>query len=75
MSITIERTIAKVTRFTARDAEGTEYRWAFWYDKGYKAWFLRDSDDYERRLQATWIDSVPQIRMILDNYGMSAAIS
>ncbi len=62
-----------VTRFTARDSEGKEYRWAFWYDN--RTWFLRDYDGYVRRLNGTWIDSVPQIHLILSNHGMSAAIS
>ena len=75
MTITIDRPIAKVTRFTARDAEGLEYNWAFWYDSGYRAWFLRDCDRYERRLEHTWIDSVPRIHAILSNYGMTADIS
>ena len=64
----------KVTRFTARDAECVEYRWAFWYDPGYRAWFLRDCDQYVRRMAETWIDSVPRIQMVLSNYGMSANI-
>lgn len=65
----------KVTRFTARDASGNEYRWAFWYDKGYKAWFLRDYEGYERRAGDNWRDSVPYIKMVLSNYGMTANIS
>jgi hypothetical protein len=70
----LERDV-KVTRFTARDENGTEYRWAFWYDQGYRAWFLRDCEGYERRVADTWIDSVPRIRTILHNYGMTATIS
>jgi hypothetical protein len=65
----------KVTRFTATDATGTAFSWAFWYDKGYRAWFLRDPEGYERRMESTWIDSVPRIRMVLENYGMAASIS
>ena len=50
-------------------------RWAFWFDKGYKAWFLRDCENYVRRMGDNWQDSVPRIRMVLENYGMTAEIS
>ncbi len=65
----------KVTRFTAKDAEGNSHSWAFWYDKGYKAWFLRDCDGYERRMADTWIDTAPRIRLILHNYDMTAEVN
>lgn len=71
----MEREISKVTRFMARNEAGQEYRWAFWFDKGYRAWFLRDCQGYERRLESNWIDSIPRIRLVLANYGMTAEIS
>ncbi len=65
----------RVTKFTARDAQGKEYRWAFWFDVGYKAWFLRDCDGYERRMGDNWQDSVPRIQATLASYGMTAEVN
>ena len=65
----------KTTTFTAFDEQGNKYRWAFWFDKGYKVWFLRDHEGYVRRMAENWQDSVPRIRMVLSNYGMTAEVS
>jgi hypothetical protein len=73
--MTTEIPISKVTRFTAHDESGNKHLWAFWFDKGYRHWFLRDPEGYERCLESTWIDSVPRIKAILANYSMTAEIS
>jgi hypothetical protein len=38
-------------------------------------WFLEDYTGYVRTLERNWLDSVPRIRMILENHGMTAEIS
>lgn len=65
----------KVTRFTAKDADGAEYTWGFWRCRLTGYWFLRAYDGYVRCLAATWRDSVPRINGILANHGMTAEIS
>jgi hypothetical protein len=73
--MTIKRNLGKVTTFTATDEQGNRSKWAFWFDKGYGAWFLRDMDGYERHMEATWIDSLPRINLTLTNYGMVTRLS
>jgi hypothetical protein len=63
------------TRFTAKDSDGAQYSWFFWFDKGRAAWYLGDYTGYERRLECDWRDSAPRIVGILENHGMTAQIS
>jgi hypothetical protein len=67
--------MTKTTTFTAHDAEGKPYRWAFWYDSAYRAWFLRDYTGYVRRMESNWYGSVPRIKLVLENHGMTAEVS
>ena len=64
----------KKARFTAFKS-GHRYTWKFWRDDTSRSWFLEDYTGYTRALEATWRDSVPRIRMILENHGMTARIS
>lgn len=65
----------KTTRFIAKDSEGACYSWFFRYDGLVKAWILGDYTGHIRILESNWFSSVPRIRMILENHGMSADIS
>lgn len=51
------------------------FMWAFGRSAKSAVWFLRDHDGYIRALASTWIDSVPMIHAVLDNYGMTAAVN
>lgn len=62
------------TRFSVRFDDGVK-SWKFWRDENYKCWMLETHDGCLRALAANWIDSVPQIRIILENYGGKADIS
>ena len=55
------------------DADGKRYRWAF--SKDGKYWMLRDHEGYVRTLEENWISSVPRIRAILENYGLTCEVS
>jgi hypothetical protein len=60
--------------FTVTYKETQEkFKWAFRREGNY--WILKDHDQYERVLEKTWIDSVPRIQAIADNYGMTCNIS
>lgn len=61
------------TTFTATYKDGSKYKWAF--EKDNYGWWLIDYEGVKRYLEKTWIDSVPIIHLILDNYGMTANIS
>lgn len=63
---------SKKRTFTARDARGNAYTWAFYREGGY--WFLEDYEGSLRALEANWIDSVPRVRMILDNYAQHTEV-
>lgn len=74
-------------KLTVADAEGNKYSWRFWRETGMTwvctgrkprrldAWMLEDHEGCVRTLESTWADSVPCIRMILENYGLTANIS
>jgi hypothetical protein len=64
----------KKKSFTAFKA-GHRYSWKFWRDAASQLWFLEDYTGYVRTLERNWLDSVPRIRMILENHGMTAEIS
>lgn len=59
--------------FAAFDKDGNRYTWKFWRDAGY--WFLQGPDSYMWTLEPNWLDSVPRIQGILENHGLTAAIS
>jgi hypothetical protein len=63
----------KRTGFTVtHTATGRAYRWHFWRDHRAPAtWMLETHDGTQRTLESTWIDSVPVILRIADNYGMT----
>ena len=63
----------KKTCLIARDSKGNKYLWKFWRSLGLGYWMLQDHDGYVRTLEARWIDSVPRIRLILHNYGLTSA--
>lgn len=63
----------KRTTFFAYDRAGRRYQWAFWRDGA--MWFLRDHEGYARALEQTWLQSVPRIRAILENYGFRAEVN
>jgi hypothetical protein len=65
----------KATRFIAKDANGAAYSWFFRYDGLLKVWVLGDYTGYVRVLESNWYSSVPRIRTILENHGMTADIS
>ena len=69
------QTIHKATRFIARDSDGASYSWFFRYDGLLKAWILGDYTGHVRILESNWFNSVPRIRTILANHGMTAEIS
>ena len=66
---------ARKRNLTARDAEGVEYKWAFWRDARAGLWFLEDHEGCERVLEGTWAESLPRIKTILENYGFTAGVS
>ena len=64
------------TVFTAVHSEdGTRHKFAFWRDPDQNHWMLLDDQDYVRVLEPTWRESVPRIKAILANFGMTADIS
>lgn len=73
---------ARVTTFAVNHPDG-EQRWAFWrepYMTGVggatsgPCWMLRDLDGYVRCLERTWVDSLPVLRRIVENYGGTCSI-
>lgn len=65
---------AKWKNFSVEYKEtGEKFKWAF--RKEGKYWMLKDHENYERTLEANWIDSVPRIQDIASNYGMICRIS
>jgi len=52
---------------------GGVVRFTFWRDSG--RWWLMDSDGYERALSKTWAESVPQVNLVLRNYGAIGEVS
>jgi len=64
----------KTRSFTAFYSDGSKYSLSFWRD-GRNGWMLRDHQGYVRTLENTWHDSVPRIRAVLENYGLTADIS
>ena len=65
----------RVRTFSATDADGHKYQWAFRYSAALRNWILRDHTGYERILERNWLDSTSRIRAILANHGMTAEIS
>ena len=65
----------KTTRFIAKDSEGASYSWFFRYDVLLKAWVLGDYTGHVRVLESNWFNSVPRIRTILANHGMTAEVN
>jgi hypothetical protein len=63
----------KVVTFTAKDKSDKGHKWAFWREAG--TWMLRDYTGYVRALEKTWFDSVPKIKLIVENHGMSCNVS
>ena len=60
--------------FTVTYTETNEkLKWAFKREGNY--WLLRDHENYIRVLENTWIDSVPRIQTIANNYGVTCQIS
>jgi hypothetical protein len=53
---------------------GKPFTWKFYRDSKY-GWTLIDFNGYERTLEKTWIDSLPVIRRILSNHGMTCPLS
>lgn len=69
---------SRVMRFTVIHKEtGERFVWRCWRDGRYPAgWVLRTHDDaHDRELAGNWIDSVPAIRLIADNYGCACEVS
>lgn len=63
--------------FTARDSASVTYTWKFWHDAnaaGAGLWFLEDPEEHVRVLARTWIDSVPEIRLILANHDQTTDV-
>lgn len=48
--------------------------WSCYRDVKY-GWFLVSPDHYERFVGMTWLDSVPQINLVLDNHGINYKVS
>lgn len=67
----------KRTTFQARYlGDGTFYRWTFWRDARPPAgWMLQTHDGVERCIGVNWVDAVPRIKAVADNYGMVVEIS
>ena len=58
----------------AVDAAMRIEKWHFGKGRGY--WYLREPDGgYVRTLERTWAESVPRIRTILENHGLTADVS
>ena len=57
--------------FTAHDKNGAAYVWKFWRDG---RWFLEDPDGCVRTLEATWIDSAPRVRTVLENHDQHTGV-
>lgn len=56
------------------DSDGRIHKWHFAKARGY--WFLREPDGgYVRTLEKTWAESVPRIRVIFENYGLTTEVS
>ena len=65
----------KRTTFSVEHPDGP-LRFTFWRDsRPPPAWLLQDHEGYIRTLAPTWIDSIPMIRRIVENYGGSCNIS
>ncbi len=60
----------------AYDAQGKRYQFKFWRDTLRPAyWMLEDYTGYVRTLETTWLASVPRIRLIVANHGMTCEVS
>ena len=62
--------MTRPTSFLSSDAAGKRYRWTFWRDPVAQYWVLRDPQGHTRTLERTWVDSVPRIRGIVDNFAV-----
>jgi hypothetical protein len=63
----------KKKNFTATHGDGTKHVWKFFRDGGY--WYLEDYTGYVRTMEKTWIDSLPKMRLCVENHGMEFTLS
>ena len=48
---------------------GAMVNWYIWRDAALNHWLLLTDDGCERVLESRWVDSVPRVRTIAENYG------
>jgi len=53
--------------------DGKRYTWTAFRERN--IWFLRDHTGYCRALESNWFNSVPLIRLIAENHGMTCNVS
>jgi len=62
----------KRTSFLVTHKDGKQYRWYFWRDgRNPASWMLETHDGCVRTLEKVWIDTIPKIQLIAENYGMT----
>jgi len=74
-------------RLKMTDTDGAVYWWTCWRERGCTwiragrkpvkcdFWQLRDHDGYVRSLEHNWLNSVPMIRQLAENYGFQTTVS
>lgn len=61
-------------RIRLEDADGNKFAWSVKREiRKPASWVLKDHNGYERVLESVWAASVPRIKLIAENHGLSLA--
>lgn len=67
----------KTMRIRLLDNHGTAYFWSAYREKTTSGhfWMLRDHTGYIRACESRWVDSVPRIKAVAENHGLTISQS
>jgi len=70
----MKTTLFKAIYEGSGEDKGRTFIWKVYRDLKH-GWTLIDYNGHKRTLEATWVDSLPTIRRILSNHGMTCPLS